>query len=291
MARRLLSWHCAAREVAGRIARSGVNQGMSVVTQLDDQSPEFHRARYLPEPATIPAPLDPALVAYRETIPGGWYWTGRVRRGETLRLINTSGSSAISALFWSARDTSERYNAGDTVKLQWTSRLGKGRVLFSDMGRVLVSITDESCGRHDAIVGGSTAASNARRYGDATLRNTRDNFVLAGGKHGMGRADVPPCIAFFAGVSTDEAGRFVWEPGVARPSDFVDLRAEMDLLVALSNCPHPLDPAPTYAPLPVNVAVWRNSPIAADDLCRGFSEEAARGFENTDAMLARLGEI
>jgi len=87
------------------------------------------------------------------------------------------------------------------------------------MGRVLLSVTEDTSGAHDALLGGSTAASNRRRYGDQTLRNSRDNFVLAVAKHGLGRRDIPPCITFFAPVRTDEAGRFAWHQDAAKPGD------------------------------------------------------------------------
>ena len=266
------------------------------MTQLDEQTPEQHRQRYAElrrrararsttAPAAPPPPaLSDADVVRRETIPGGWYNAFRVRRGQALRLVNTAGNPGVSVLLWNADDTSERYNLGDTLKLQWTARLGAGRVLFSDMGRVLAAITADSCGRHDALLGGSTPASNQRQYGDAGLRSTAANFRLTAGKLGMGVRDVPPCITFFAAVSVDADGGLRWQEGVARPGDCIDLRAEMNLLVAVSNCPHPLAPGPAFAPGPIEVVVWTPPPPAADDLCRSFSEEAARGFENTDAL-------
>jgi urea carboxylase-associated protein 2 len=230
--------------------------------------------------------IDAAAILRQETIAGGWYWSLRVARGQTLRLVNTAGNAGVSVLIWNADDTSERYNAGDTVKLQWTTRLTRGRVLFSDMGRILCSITADSFGGSDTILGGSTPATNARNFGDASLRNSRDNFLLAAGKLGLRRPDVPPAITFFAEIGTDDDGRFHWEGGAA-PGAAVDLRAEMNLLVAISNCPHPLAPEKIFAPGPIEAIIWQGSPPAADDLCRTFAEEAVRGFENTDRLFAR----
>jgi urea carboxylase-associated protein 2 len=267
-----------------------------MATHLDQQTPEQHRARYealkaqaraKPETASAASPvIDPATILTQETIAGGWYWSVRVARGKVLRLVNTAGNPGVSALIWNADDTSERYNAGDTVKLQWTTRLSRGRVLFSDMGRVLCSITTDSFGGSDTILGGSTPATNARAFGDASLRNSRDNFLLAAGKLGLRRSDVPPAITFFAEIGTDDDGRFHWEGGAA-PGAAVDLRAEMNLLVAISNCPHPLAPEKIFAPGPIEAIIWQGSPPAADDLCRTFAEEAVRGFENTDRLFAR----
>ncbi len=268
---------------------------------LDTATPEQHRQRYLAlraaararataappreADAGAPPPIADTAVRLRETIPSGWYWSTRLRRGEALRLINPTGTASVSALLWNAREPTERFNAGDTVKLQWTARLGRGKLLFSDMGRVLAAIIEDTTGgRHDALAGGSTPASNARRYGDAGLRNTRDNFRLAAGKLGLSVRDIPPCITFFAGVRTDDVGRFIWQ-GPGAPGEFVDLRAELDLLVTLSNCPHPCDPRESYGDAAVQVIVWRAPPPAADDACRSASEEAVRGYENTDAYM------
>jgi uncharacterized protein len=262
-------------------------------------TPEEYRRRYLAlqraaqesaarRPAAAddsrnPAILPAALVVREETIPGGWYWSTRLTRGETLRIVNDAATSGVSALFWNADDTSERYNAADTMKLQWSAAIGRGSVLFSDMGRVLVSVTDDSSGAHDALLGGSSAASDRRRYGGQTPRNSRDNFVLAAAKHGLARRDIPPCITFFAPVRTDEAGRFVWHADAVGPGDYVDLRAEMTVLVALSNCPHPLAPGQRWAAEPVRAIVWRSGEPGPRDLCRHRSDEAMRAFEHTDA--------
>jgi uncharacterized protein len=268
-------------------------------------TPEGFRARYLElkkaaeanlrqPPATAslrnPDPLPQASIRHEETIPGGWYWTTLLKRGQALRIVNDDATPGVSFLAWNAADRSERYNAGDTVKIQWHARLTRGMVLFSDMGRILASITDDSNPVHDALCGGSTAATNAARYGTAITRNTRDNFILAVGKHGLDRRDIPPCVTFFAPVHTDDSGGLKWRDGAIKPGDYVDLRAEMDLLVALSNCPHPLCPDATWAPKPVRAIVWDPPPPGADDFCRIASDEAVRGFENTDALFQSSGE-
>jgi uncharacterized protein len=245
-----------------------------------------HAPRALPLPTPRDgAPIEDAAIVHRETIPGGWYWTTRLNRGEALRLLNTSGASSVSLLAWSAADPSERLNHADTIKVQWAASLRKGRVILSDMGRVLFSITEDTCAAHDTLVGGSSVSSNAARYGASDTRNTRDNLILAAGKFGLDRRDVVPCISLFAPVSVDADGRFQWEANRRHAGDFVDLRAEMDLLVALSNCPHPLDPAPIYAPEAVEAVRYRAKPAGADDLCRTASAEAIRAFEN-NALLA-----
>jgi urea carboxylase-associated protein 2 len=271
------------------------------MTSLDLATPEQHRHRYLqlraaaearaaaaPARAEEIAPqaaLAPDAMLHRETIPAGWYWVALLRRGEALRLVNTQGTASASVLLWNAADPSERFNAGDTVKLQWSARLGRGKLLFSDMGRVLAAIIEDTTGgRHDALTGGSTPATNLRRYGSASLRNTRDNFRLAVAKLGLSVRDIPPCITFFAGVRTDPQGAFVWHEA-GTPGEFVDLRAELDVIVAVSNCPHPVDPRPDYGTAPVEAIIWQAPPPAADDLCRTACEEAERGYDNNAAIL------
>jgi len=241
--------------------------------------------RVLPELATRDAaPIAPDAIRHIETIPGGWYWTKLVRHGEALRLLNTSGTPGVALFAWNAADTSERYNSADTVKLQWTADLRKGRVLFSDMGRVLFSIVEDSCGAHDTIIGGSTPGSNARKYGDPTLRSTRDNMILAAGKHGLGQRDLAPVISFFSPVVIN-GHQATWRDGEIQPGDFVDLRAELDVIVAVSNCPHPLSPSPVWAPGDIAAIVFQLPPPAADDFCRTATAEAARGFENNATYL------
>ncbi|MFG1429538.1 urea amidolyase associated protein UAAP1 [Xanthobacter sp. V2C-8] len=241
--------------------------------------------RVLPAPtARDGAPIAPEAVRHAETIPGGWYWTKVIRRGEGLRLLNTAGNSGVALFAWNLADTSERYNSADTVKVQWTADIRKGRVLLSDMGRVLLSIVEDSCCAHDTIIGGSTPASNLAKYGDAALRNTRDNMWLAAAKHGLGPRDVAPVISFFAPVSFVDH-KPVWRDGVVKPGDFVDLRAELDLIVAVSNCPHPLAPETTFAPAPIAATVFRLPAPGEDDLCRTATAEARRGFENNATYL------
>lgn len=147
----------------------------------------------------------------------------------------------------------------------------------------MLSLIEDSSGAHDALAGGSNAASNAARYAGGPHRNTRDNLVLAALKSGLTRSDVPALVTFFAPVSVGAEGRLAWNEAGRRAGDFVDLRAEMPLRVTLSNCPHPLDPASEYAPNPVAVTRFRAPEPAADDLCRTATIEAARGFENNAA--------
>ncbi|MDZ4379883.1 MAG: DUF1989 domain-containing protein [Parvibaculum sp.] len=247
------------------------------------------KARDFSEATGNPKAIGDGLVRMKETVPGGWAQALPLARGETLRVVNTQGTPGVSLVFYNAKDRSERFNAGDTVKIQWNARLSQGRVLFSDMGRVLASITDDTYGRNDALAGGSSQATNADKYGNAALRNTRDNFILLASKNGLDKRDIPPCLTLFAPVGVDGAGRFRWEGEGAAPGDHVDLRAELDLLVFVSNAPHPLAPG-AYDPKAIDLLVWKSPPPAVDDFCRTATEEAIRGFENNARYLAALGE-
>lgn len=233
--------------------------------------------RFVPTSADIPL----SSVIYRESVPPGWYWTRRIKAGETLRIVNDDGRASVAALFWNARDPSERFNPGDTVKVQWTARIAGGRLLLSDMGRVMAAITGDTCGFHDCLTGASTPGSNARKYGGTFHRNAHDNFVLAAGKHGLGLRDVGPGISFFAPVVTDGNGKLLWQEN-RKSGQYVDLRAEMDMIVALSNCPHPLDPETAGPSVPISLVLWQ-APVAADDWCRTATAEARRAYDNNAA--------
>ena len=252
---------------------------------LDRQTPAQHRQRYealrrsaqdranRSFPLTYP-PIRQEQIRRRQSIPGGWYWSTQVRAGHTIRIAAPEGAASVAVMLWNAHDRSERFNAPDTMKLQWTVRLGTGQLLLSDMGRVLAGITADSCGRHDLLLGGAVIAGRGR--------NTRDNLLLAAGKHGLDRRDVPPCLTLFADVRTGLDGRFEWH-GCGAAGSTADLRAEMDLLLAVSNGPHPLDPAPR--PGPVDVVVWDAGPVPSGDPCRNGGPEARRAYENTEAII------
>ena len=228
----------------------------------------------LPAQSTRPAPnVDAGRLMQIEVIPGGWYWTTGLATGEVLRLATSALGSSVSLACWASDDRSERMNLPDTIKVQWTTELHKGRVIFSDMGRVMLSITEDSSGAHDALTGGSSGGSTPQQ------RNTRDNMVLAAGKLGLDRRDLPALLTFFAPVRVDSDGRFGWRAAMLAGDDWVELRAEMDLVLALSNTRHPLDPATSPVPA-VTATRLAAGPVAPNDLCRTATPEAIRGFEN-----------
>src|ERR1700740_1889019 len=163
------------------------------------QEIEAHRRRYeelraagqestpkgLPGPTALDgAPIAPDAVIHREQVPPGWYQTLRLARGEALRIADDSGRSSVSVITWREEDTSERINCADTVKVQWSAAISKGRIILSDMGRVMRSLIEDTSGAHDLLVGGSTPASTLATFGSVT-RNTRENFLAAAAKVGL----------------------------------------------------------------------------------------------------------
>ncbi len=255
---------------------------------LDRLTPEQYRARYealqaaararaaAPPPMPAISNIPDDAVIKRESIPAGWYVALRMKRGDAIRITNPAATPGAAIFMWNADDVSERYNAGDTVKLQWTTNLSTGKLLFSDMGRVMASITADSGAGHDGILGANSPVQAG------TGRNGRDNLRLAAAKFGLTRQDVGPCLSLFSSIRTDEAGRFHYN-GAPPANAMVELRAEMNLFVALSNTPHPLSGV-AAATGPVEFVIYRASPASAEDFCRLSSEEAARGFINTDEL-------
>ncbi len=243
-----------------------------------EQLQQAARARAATPAATLEIlPLDNPAVLMAETLPAGAYLGLRLKRFDVIRIVDTAGSPGAALFLWNADDTCERYNAGDTLKLQWTTVLTTGRVLFSDMGRVLASITADSGAGHDSIIGPNTPTQTCAG------RNGRDNLRLAAAKFGLTRRDLGPALSLFSPVAADDAGRLHWR-GDPPAGALVELRAEQNLLLALSNTPHALSPV-TMATGPLQISVTHREP-AADDLCRRASAEAVRGFENTDRFFA-----
>jgi uncharacterized protein len=241
-------------------------------------------AMALPQPSLPGLPL-PGPVIDEEEIAPGWYTAMRLRRGEALRVVDARGDAAVALVAWNAADPSERINVADTMKVQWSARVCKGRMVMTDMGRVAFAVVEDSSGAHDAIVGASTAASMAARHGPGAWRNSRDNFVAGALKLGLDRRDVPACLTLFAPTVVRADGAIGWEPSRRHPGQFVDLRAEMDLWVVLSNCPHPLDLVAPASLGPVRAIRFAAPAAKADDVCRNAGIEARRAFAATDRYL------
>ncbi len=149
-------------------------------------------------------------------------------------------------LIYNAEMPSERLNVADTVKVQWNAYLGAGKLLLSDMGRVLMSILADDAGTHDAFCGTSNAATNQAKYGEGrnsgAYPNGRDRLLLGSAKHGLQRRDVHPCVNLFKGARIEADGAITPLVGPYEAGRTMILRAEMDVIVVIANCPHVLDP-------------------------------------------------
>ena len=240
--------------------------------------------------AERPPGVGPEAMLWDEVIAAGGYAAKRVNRGARLRLIDRDGDACVSMLVFNAERPIERLNIADTLKVQWNAYLGEGRLLLSDMGKVLMSIVEDTSGRHDAVCGASNAASNAARYGDGANwgphPNARDRFLLATAKFGLGRKDIHACMNWFKGVTIEADGTTRFD-GAAPAGARVTLRAEMDVIVMLANCPHVLDPRPTYAVTPAHVMAWRGEITPIDDPIRNATPEGLRAFQNVEEDLRR----
>jgi urea carboxylase-associated protein 2 len=226
---------------------------------------------------------------FEELVPGGAMWSWMLRRHDVLRLIDVEGGANVSLLLYNRDQLLERYNMPDTLKAQHTAFLTKGRVLLSDMGRVLCSMIEDTSGWHDTVCGVSDAALVQTKWGERRyqehrnecFRNGRDQLLVELGKWGMGMRDLVPNVNLFSKVVADAQGVLSFVPSHARAGAMVELRAELNVLAVMTTCQHPLDPSPTYAPKPVQVEVYRGDPPGPDDLCRRSRPEAARGLLNS----------
>ena len=220
----------------------------------------------------------------------GEHWSGVLRRGTSLRLTALEERTNVAALMYNFELLSERYNMPDTLKAQHTAFLTTGYVCYSDMGRILCSITADSCGWHDTICGLSDAGTVVEKFGPSRFqeqrngfyRNGRDSMLNELGKYGLGKRDLVANINFFSRVTADEDGALHFDTEHCRAGAFVDLRFEMHTLLVLSTCPHPLDPNSVYHPRPVSLTASRAPAVSADDPCRVRCPENTRGFQNTE---------
>jgi uncharacterized protein len=232
--------------------------------------------------------IDPGSILLEDTVPGGSYWQGIIKRGNTLRITDLEGSQGVAMICLNADNPVERINVADTSKIQFNAFLKKGMVIYSDMGRVLFSITEDTSGYHDLLGGCSNAASNAAKYGEGEFwKNSRDAFLKALTRWGLGKKDIMPNLNLFTRVAVEPDGKMVFVEGCEQPGSFIDLRAEMNVMVILSNCPHILHPSNVFEPKPIQVTVWDSPAPSSDDLCRTNNPEAVRGFINTDALFSQ----
>ncbi len=197
-----------------------------------------------------------------EIVAPGQPWSAVVEQGARLRIVDLEGRQGVDFLCYNADDPQERYNAPNTLKAQQQLQLSAGTVLYSDFANPLMTIADDTCGGHDTIGGCCSAWSNKMLYGVEGVPGCRENFLAAIAPHGLGWRDIVPNINFFCAVPVYEAGRMaegIFVEGRSRAGDYVELRAETRVLVAISNCPQVNNPCNDGAPSPIRVVVRKDT--------------------------------
>lgn len=234
---------------------------------------------------------------YVDTLPGGKHWSMIMRRNQRLRLTDVEGGANVGMLFYNPLNQLERYNAPDTLKCQHTFKLTAGHCLYSDMGRIFCSIITDSAGWHDTVCGTSHKTMIEARWGRATYQehrndwqqNGRDSFLVEAAKYGMGRRDLAANVNWFSKVTTACDGTLRFDAAAAKAGAQVELRFEMDTLVLMHTCPHPLEAAAVYPRKPVRFEMFDGPPAPTNDACRNSASENGRGFQNNRLFHAGCG--
>jgi urea carboxylase-associated protein 2 len=238
----------------------------------------------------LPPGVTPDTMVWEETIGAGGYAAKKLERGARVRLIDLRGDACVSMLLFNAECPIERLNVADTMKVQWNAYLQAGRLLLSDMGKPLMSILADDAGTHDTFCGPSNEGT-PRAYGDCGAwgrhPNARSRLLLGVTKFGLGRKDVHPCINWFKGVRIAPDGTTTLDAGPFPPGRSVLLRAEMNVIVVLANCPHVLDRRPTYEATPVRISAWRGPVTSHEDPIRNATPESLRAFLNVEEYFRR----
>ena len=198
--------------------------------------------------------------AFREVVPAGEPFMKVINKGQVVRILDLEGNQAVDTLFYSAADSEERYDANNTIREQGNIYLTTGTVLLSNQGNPMLSIVADTCGRHDTIGGACSAESNTVRYAleKHHMHSCRDSFLLALAKwdNGLDKRDLSSNINFFMNVPITKVGELTFEDGISAPGKYVELKAMMDTIVLISNCPQLNNPCNGYNPTPIEVLVW-----------------------------------
>jgi len=227
-------------------------------------------------------------IMYQDTIAASAHWSLIMRRGTILRLIDSEGGANVGMLFYNPQDKLERYNAPDTLKCQHTFKLTQGHCLYSDMGRIFCSIVKDSLGWHDTVGGYLSDKKLAKKYtvksyqqasNDWTL-SAEHSFLVELAKHGLTATDLSANLNLFSRVYPDDNGGLHFAEEHSKAGDTIDLRFEMDTLVILNTCPHPMNPSAEYPRKPISYQILKAAAVADDDECMNSCDENQRGFQN-----------
>ncbi len=229
------------------------------------------------------------MTLYQTLLPGGKHWSFTMRRLSTLRLTDIEGGGAASMLLYNPQNLLERYNAPDTLKCQHSFYLTKGHCLYSDMGRVFCGIVADDLSWHDTVTGTSSRALIDQRWGRLTYQQALNDFRQSGQeaflvealKYGLGRRDMAANVNWFTKVSADADGNLSYVPNHSKAGSSVTLRFEMDTLVLLHTCPHPLNPSGTYPSKPIAIEIGVAKQEATETYASACAENR-RGLSNND---------
>lgn len=190
-------------------------------------------------------------------IPAEKPWSGLVRKGQTIRIEDSFGQQAIDTIFYAAEDFGERYSSQETMRENALAYISTGCRIMSSEGRVMLTVTADTAGRHDTCAGCCSCESNTVRFGHETryLHACRENFILELARHGMTKRDIVPNINFFMNVPIHQNGAMTIDDGISAPGDHVELLAEMDVLCVISNCPQINNPCNGFDPTPIRVII------------------------------------
>lgn len=212
----------------------------------------------------IESKLDVRHTVYDLTLPSGEPWLHEIKRGQVFRILDLEGNQAVDTLFYNSADPLERYSAQDTIRAQRNLYLSAGSVLMSNLGKPMLTLVADTCGRHDTLGGACAAESNTVRYAldKRHMHSCRDSFLhaLSHCTRGVGtqltKRDIVSNINFFMNVPVTPLGKLSFEDGISAPGKYVEMRAEMDVTVLISNCPQLNNPCNGYNPTPVRLTIW-----------------------------------
>lgn len=208
--------------------------------------------------------LDPNQAAINEICAAGEPWVKQIKRGQKFRIVDLEGNQAVDTLFYNANHAPERYSATDTIRRQNRLYLSAGSKLYSNFGNAMLTIIADTCGQHDTLGGACAAESNTVRYAleKFPMHNCRDNFLHALAHDplcqqlGMSKRDLSGNINFFMNVPVTKAGGLEFVDGISAPGKYVEMRAEMDVIILISNCPQLNNPCNAYHPTPIRLLIW-----------------------------------
>jgi len=229
-------------------------------------------------------------ILYTDEIAAASHWSLRIKKGTSLRIIDKDGGANVGMLLYNPENLLERYNAPDTLKCQHTFKLSKGNCLYSDMGRIFCSIVEDSVGWHETVCGNSTRKiiankwkeHNYQKYHNEWQQNGYDSFLVELAKYGLGKKDMASNLNLFSKVKVDEQGNLKFIESNSKANDYIELRFEMDTLVLMHTCPHPLNPASAYPRKAIEYQIRQSTPVSESDYCKNFRPENQRGFKNNE---------